>query len=147
VTKQQKIGSAILISVFVLGIIFKFFNPIYSLIFLAVVVCAICGEIAESEKPPPPPSLEDIRKKYPKRKSQEQLRRESEKRLEQERFKELERQQLRESMTKEMDLLALVRDRNTCERLLRGLRRKYPNETRLWIIEKAISDIERDRRV
>jgi excinuclease UvrABC nuclease subunit len=92
------------------------------------------------------PTIEDIQKKYPKRKSQEQLRRESENRLQQERFKELERQQLGESLVKERDLLALVRDHNTCERLLRGLRRKYPNETRLWLIEKAISDIERDRR-
>jgi hypothetical protein len=58
----------------------------------------------------------------------------------------VERQQAGESLEREKELLSLIRDRKTCERLLKGLRRQYPNESRLWIVEKAIADIERDRR-
>ncbi|MCE2671997.1 MAG: hypothetical protein LW635_15180 [Microcystis sp. 53598_E5] len=62
------------------------------------------------------------------------------------RFQQVERQQAGESLEREKELLSLIRDRKTCERLLKGLRRQYPNESRLWIVEKAIADIERDRR-
>lgn len=58
----------------------------------------------------------------------------------------VDQQQMGESLEREKELLSLIRDRKTCERLLKGLRRQYPNESRLWIVEKAISDIERDRR-
>ena len=61
-------------------------------------------------------------------------------------FQQVEHKQTRESIEREKELLSLIRDRKTCERLLKGLRRQYPDETRLWIVEKAISDIERDRR-
>ena len=59
---------------------------------------------------------------------------------------QVDKHQLAESLGRERELLSLIRDRKTCERLLKGLRRQYPDETRLWIVEKAISDVERDRR-
>jgi hypothetical protein len=92
------------------------------------------------------PTIEDIQKKYPKRKSLEQQRQDAQNLEKQRRLELADRQQLGDSLQKENELLTLVRDHKTCERLLRGLRRQYPNETRLWIVEKAISDIERDRR-
>ncbi len=62
------------------------------------------------------------------------------------RVQQVDRQQSSESLEKEKELLSLIRDRKTCERLLKGLRSQYPDESRLWIVEKAISDVERDRR-
>lgn len=91
-------------------------------------------------------TLKDIRKKYPKRKSQEQMRREAEELESQMRFEQLERQQLGEAIQREQDLIGLVRDRKTADRLLQSLKRQYPKKGRLWIAEKAISDIHRDRR-
>jgi hypothetical protein len=88
----------------------------------------------------------DIRKKYPSRKSQERLRQDRQSQTSTRQTQQLERQQTGESLEREKELLALIRDRKTCERLLKGLRRQYPNATRLWIIEKAIADIHRDRR-
>ncbi|TYQ29435.1 hypothetical protein PseudUWO311_00625 [Pseudanabaena sp. UWO311] len=46
---------------------------------------------------------------------------------------------------KEQYLLSLIRDQATCDRILEGLRRNYPNRSRLWLIEKAIEDVLRDR--
>ena len=46
----------------------------------------------------------------------------------------------------QQQLIALVRDRKTADRLLQGLKRQYPDRSKLWLLEKAISDIHRDRR-
>ncbi len=46
----------------------------------------------------------------------------------------------------QQELIALVRDRKTADRLLQGLKRQYPDRSKLWLLEKAISDIHRDRR-
>lgn len=51
-----------------------------------------------------------------------------------------------EISSKEQELIGLVRDRKTANRLIEGLKRQYPDRSRLWLIERAISDIHRDRR-
>ena len=37
-------------------------------------------------------------------------------------------------------------DQNTINRILDSLRRSYPNQSEAWYLEKAILDLERDRR-
>lgn len=44
-------------------------------------------------------------------------------------------------------LLAMVGgDRHIVQRLITNVKRKYPHQTELWYWEKAIEDLERDRR-
>ncbi|MEE3717636.1 hypothetical protein V2H45_12800 [Tumidithrix elongata RA019] len=38
-------------------------------------------------------------------------------------------------------------EKDVAERLVKSLRLRYPDKERDWIIEKAIADLERDRRV
>lgn len=40
----------------------------------------------------------------------------------------------------------LTKDRATSDRLVDGLSYRYPGKSRRWLVEKAISDLERDRR-
>lgn len=45
------------------------------------------------------------------------------------------------------DLLRLVNyDKSTMKRLIDQLKRQYPNKEEIWYYERAISDLERDRR-
>jgi hypothetical protein len=92
------------------------------------------------------PTIEDIRRKYPKRKSQEQLRREAQQFEDNQRREQIDREQLGEALAREQELFSLVRDIKTRDRLINGLRRKYPQRSRLWLAEKAIADVQRDRR-
>jgi len=91
VTKQQKIGATILIGLLVSGIIFKFYAPFHAfawllLVFFAVVVesgwlkklkatdrLARFWSFPSNQKTNKYPTIEDIRRKYPKKLSQDQL--------------------------------------------------------------------------
>ena len=146
-TKQQKIGATIVIGLLILGIIFKFYNPIACLIWLAAVVCAIYAEFREKQVSTRPPTLEDIQKKYPKRKSNEQIRAEKLKQRQQAYDRDLANRmkargigQPSKNVTdsaKYRKLLSMLGgNRDTADRLIS-----------VYGIDRAISDLERDRRI
>lgn len=75
-TNQQKIGASILIAMLICGLMFKFYAPIPVLILLVLIIAAILTENGQSksqEATKPHPTLEDIRRKYPPRRSSEQI--------------------------------------------------------------------------
>jgi hypothetical protein len=116
-------------------------------IIFALLLLVVLYFLTKSKTKPNIPTIEDIGRKYPKRKSQEQLRREAQQLEDNLRRAQIDREQLGEALAKEQELLILVRDLKTRDRLLNGLRRQNPHKSRLWIVEKAIADVERDRRV
>lgn len=146
-TNQQKIGAIILIGLLVFGIIFKFYNPIASFVWLATVLCAIYTEIAKKQTANRPPTLEDIQKKYPKRKSSEQIRAEKLRQRQEAYDRDFANRMkargigqpskgVRDSAKYKKLLSMLGGNRDTADRLIST-----------YGIDKAISDLERDRRV
>jgi hypothetical protein len=76
-THRQKIGAIILIGALLCGVIFKFYNPTVSFLWLLIVIAAIYVEVNQNKSEEPSkthPTLEDIRRKYPPRRSSEQIR-------------------------------------------------------------------------
>lgn len=113
------------------------------------------------------PTLEDIRRKYPARKSQEQIRIEklNERRAEYDRdlankmktkaaLRAIHRNQPRStpkrdiSISKFKTLTKLANGQeDVARRLIEGNLKLFPDKSPDWACEKAISDIERDRRI
>jgi len=193
VTKQQKIGATILIGLLVLGIIFKFYNPIHAFIWLLMVITAITVEMQEdklakfwshSGKQPRNkyPTIEDIRKKYPKRLSQDQLRRQARAKddAEAKRRQEIIDRNIKEvrsakealrdrqedhqrkvdamraakaakrtiSVSGFRKLVKMVNgEESVARRLIEANLKLFPDKSPDWACEKAISDLERDRRI
>ena len=187
-TKQKTIGAIIAISLPVIGLIFKLYNPIFLAIWLLVVVIAILGEIGEDrlakfwrfpskQTQNKYPTIEDIRRKYPKRLTQEQLRRQARAKDESEakRKKEIIDRHIKESrasnnlgknknydqghgvrresirdisIAKFRQLARMVNGQDdVARRLIEGNLKLNPDKSPDWACEKAIADIERDRRV
>jgi hypothetical protein len=111
------------------------------------------------------PTIEDIRRKYPKRKSQEQLRTEAlrdrqadydHKLAERMRLQGLSKanETKRGSTSREISINSfntLIRmvngDEGIARRLIEGNIKQHPDKSPTWACDKAISDLERDRRI
>lgn len=146
-TNQQKIGAIILIGLLVFGIIFKFYNPVASVIWLIAVAWAIYTEITQKPQTNRSPTLEDIQKKYPKRKSSEQIRAEKLRQRQEAYDRDFANRMkargigqpskvARDSAKYKKLLSMLGGDREIADRLIST-----------YGIDKAISDLERDRRI
>ena len=108
------------------------------------------------------PTIEDIRRKYPKRKSQEQLKAEA-LRVRQEDYNRklagrMRLQGIAEEKTvsnrREISINSfktLIRmvngDEAIARRLIEGIIKNHPEKSSTWACDKAISDLERDRRI
>lgn len=101
-------------------------------------------------------TIEDIRKKYPKRKSREQIENLRQEAIARERARNgsnkdryLERQKSidKESIGKTEKILStyLFYDKKQAARLVSSIQAKFPDKSRQWCAEKALSDLERDR--
>jgi hypothetical protein len=92
--------------------------------------------------PPKPkyPTIEDIRRKYPKRLSQEELGRQTAAKSEAEAKRDI-------SVKSFKTLLKMVNGQDAvARRLIEGNLRLFPDKSPDWACDKAISDLERDRR-
>ena len=176
-TKQQKIVAIILIGFIFLGIIFRFYDPIISLIWLLVVILCILGKIGEDrlarfwqlpskQKKNKYPTIEDIKQKYPKRLSQDQLRRQArakdeveanrkqaiiDRNIQQIRAHKVRNNRIKQkniSMPRFTQLVKLLNGQDdVAHRLIKGNLKLFPDKTPDWACEKAIADLERDRRI
>ncbi len=110
------------------------------------------------------PTIEDIRRKYPKRKSQEQIRAEALRSRQEDYDRKLaERMRLKERAKADVKpvsnrqeisinsfkmLIRMVNgDEAIARRLVEGNMKKHPDKSPTWACDKAISDLERDRRI
>jgi len=111
------------------------------------------------------PTVEDIRRKYPKRKSQEQLKAEALRARQESYDRELAERLRLKGMAKTKDVKpvsnrreisinsfnTLVRmvngDEALARRLIEGNIKNHPEKSPTWACDKAISDLERDRRI
>jgi hypothetical protein len=107
------------------------------------------------------PTIEDIRRKYPKRKSQEQLKAESLRARQEDYDRKLAERMSLQGMAKAQKvkqreisinsfktLIRMVNgDEAIARRLIEGNIKNYPEKSPTWACDKAISDLERDRRI
>ena len=111
------------------------------------------------------PTIEDIRRKYPKRKSQEQLKAEALRARQEDYDRKLVERMRLQGMTKAQEvkqvsnkreisinsfktLIRMVNgDEAIARRLIEGNIKNYPERSPTWACDKAISDLERDRRI
>jgi hypothetical protein len=112
-----------------------------------------------------PPTIEDIKRKYPKRKSQDQLRTEALRDRQADYDRKLAERMRIQGMAKSNEVKAvpnrreisinsfntLVRmvngDEGIARRLIEGNITQYPDKSPTWACDKAILDLERDRRI
>lgn len=101
------------------------------------------------------PTIEDIRRKYPKRLSQEQLRRQTRennlgKVKNYDRGHGVRREPIKQrdiSVAKFRQLVKMVNGQEVvARRLIEGNLKLFPDKSPDWACDKAISDLERDRR-
>ncbi|MBD2178403.1 hypothetical protein H6F42_15900 [Pseudanabaena sp. FACHB-1998] len=120
----------------ILGIVFRFYNPIAALIFLLVLIAAVCAEILEK---PTPSTHEGINRKYSPRKSLEQRQAEYDRdlanRMKSRGMAPTTPQNSKYAAKYKKLVAMLAGDRVTADRLIAT-----------FGIDKAISDLERDRR-
>lgn len=111
------------------------------------------------------PTIEDIRRKYPKRKSHEQLRTEALRDQQADYDRKLAERMRLQGMAKVNEvkpvsnrkeisinsfntLIRMVNgDEGIARRLIEGNIKQHPDKSPTWACDKAISDLERDRRI
>lgn len=160
-TTQQKIGATILIGVLVLGIIFKFYAPFHAFVWLLAVIGAVVIELRDN-KPTKSLTTEQIVAKY-SAKRQAKINRDANR---DQRFKEEVRQRRAEnaanqryqppqtdtlkreiSVDKFAKLRKMVNGQDAvARRLIEGNLKLFPDKSPDWACDKAIADLERDRR-
>ncbi|TYQ29973.1 hypothetical protein [Pseudanabaena sp. UWO310] len=120
---------------------------------------------AKKSNPISPPTLEDIQKKYPKRKSQEQIRAEALRARQADYDRKLAQRMALQGLRKASEskptpnkreisvnsFRTLIRmlngDEATARRLVEANIKSNPEKSPTWACDKAIADLERDRRI
>jgi len=134
--------------------------------FLMIVILYFLTKPKSKVKPQnTPPTIEDIKRKYPKRKSQDQLRTEALRDRQADYDRKLAERMRIQGMAKSNEVKAvpnrreisinsfntLVRmvngDEGIARRLIEGNIKQHPDKSPTWACDKAISDLERDRRI
>ena len=151
-TKQQKIGAVILISLLLLGIVFRFYNPIIALIFLVSVVLAVYVEAnknsrpsASTQAPRRKSSLNQRRAEYEQELAERMKSKGMAPKTSQKPSPSVPKRDI--SVAKFRQLTKMVNGQeDVARRLIENNLKLFPDKSTDWACEKAITDLERDRR-